>query len=235
MSVFLFAQSQEWINFLYPAPIESLQSLLPVGLVPEIAEGMAWFSLMATEFREAKFKGLKLPFQNHFPGISLRILVRKNNIPGYYFLRQIVAKHCIAQAAQRIYKESYEAFPIEFSAPASSISTENTYTTTLWRKSEQLEIRLQTEQGSYYQPIPGGLEAFLSLRNTGFSQNEKGQLLSYTIEHQNKQWITVNQSSISGNLGSVFKNCLPFEFPAQPALVQVANGREIKLSTPRLL
>lgn len=242
MSVFLKATWQNLIQIVYSAPIEAVQAYLPDGLIPQIFEGKAHIILSALEFRQTKVKGLKIPFHVHFPEINLRIPVLKGDLPGVFFLKQFVPKHCIALVAKRIYHEAYEAYPIQFQVRHTPGADEGASLIDchckLWKKEETLEIQVYADEPENYTPFDEHQTLELSDEPpeyiTGFGTNDKQEIIEYRIEHRNQDFFEVREWSILGDLRNIFENCIPEGISEVPIHVSFSHGQAVRITQPAI-
>lgn len=244
MSVFLKATWQNLIQLIYTVPADAFREILPAELEPELIDGKAILMLSAMEFRQTRVKGLKIPFHVNFPEINLRVRVLHNGVPGVFFLRQFVPKHCIAVVARRIYNEPYESFPLEFTTRVlpgtDEDSTLQELSCKLWRKDKTLEIRIyaddEQENLSTETDAEREQEVFETLNAeilNGFGLNDKGSLITYTIEQKALELMPVREWSVTGDVQSIFEDCLPFSLPEIPDEVWFSKGQSVRITQPR--
>jgi uncharacterized protein YqjF (DUF2071 family) len=81
---------QEWHENLFlhwEADPDLVAKLLPSGLVVDILNGRTWISVIAFTVRNLRLRNLPpLPFISNFHEVNLRVYVKRDGIPGIYFL-----------------------------------------------------------------------------------------------------------------------------------------------------
>jgi len=241
MSVFLKATWQNLIQIIYLVDAEQIRKFLPDELEVELFQGKAQLILSALEFRQTRVKGLKIPFHVNFPELNLRVKVLKDQVPGVFFLRQYVPKHCIAVVARRIYNEPYESFPMEFEVNHIPGTDEDMplleCTCKIWKKEHTLVVKVFAEENMEMNPAQTSpdTETYDSSDAdiiTGFGQNEKFEIIQYTIEQKKRSFLPVKEWSIVGDIGKIFDDILPEGLIHEPAEVQFSYGQVVRITQP---
>lgn len=160
-----------------------LQSLLPVGLVPDLLEGRAYASLVAFDFEKIRVGGVAWPGYRSFPEFNLRLYVRCEEAGrrGVYFVRELIPSRLPALIARLAYNEPYTACPMQRQIIGHDDGSQTQFTTMAWNgKINQVQVRVGPATSL---PAAGSEPHWFKEQQWGFGQGRDGALNRYHVEH----------------------------------------------------
>jgi len=102
-------QSWERLAFLHwPVDAETLSTMLPPGIEPDVFEGSAWIGVTPFEVHSFRLRHtLPVPFISTFPEINVRTYVTSDDKPGIWFMSLDTSNRLAVFAARRAYRLPY--------------------------------------------------------------------------------------------------------------------------------
>ncbi len=209
---------------------ETLKEFVPAGTVLDFWDDKCYISLVGFLFKNTKLLGAKIPFHVNFEEVNLRFYVKRfvdgEWRRGVVFVKEIVPKPALAIVANTIFRENYEAFPMQHSWTEELDYTSVEYR---WKKDENWQgFMVKAEKQS--SEIKQGTEAqFITEHYWGYSQVNKSRTNEYEVVHP--KWLTykVIDFTISVDFGLTYGHKFSFINDLNPSSVMLAEGSEVSV------
>ena len=235
--VFLSAEWRDLAILNYEVDPALLKAYVPHGTEPDSYRGRTFLSLVGFHFLRTRLFGvLPVPFHTNFEEVNLRFYVRRRESAadrrGVVFIREIVPKRAVAQAARLFYGENYSHYPMRSRIHRNGVEVMAEYE---WRFNAQW-CRLHAEaSGISRRAEEGSLEQFITEHYWGYAAQSRGGCLEYQVAHVPWRVWTTMKASFEGDadalygpgFGSVLRRLPDSAFLADGSPVVVSTGRRI--------
>lgn len=235
MSTFLRAEWRKLVMANYAVDSKLLAPHLPHKTELDIRNGVCYVSLVGFMFRDTRIKGFRIPFHTNFEEVNLRFYVRhRNNAEwkrGVVFLKEIVPRPALAFVANTVYRENYEAMPMEHSFVTSGDTLEVEYR---WRKKKWHSLKIRADKKA--KPVTAGSdEEFITEHYWGYTRIDDTATSEYRVEHPKWEiystrdyFIDVDFPDVYGHQFEFLKTLNPVSvFLAEGSCIEVKRGRRI--------
>jgi uncharacterized protein YqjF (DUF2071 family) len=188
---------QEWKDVLFlhtPVEPDMVNPLLPNGLSLDLISGYAWISVVLFTVNDSRMRLMPvLPLLPAFNEMNLRTYVKRDHIPGIYFL-QIKADSEKAVLVNRMMTKLPYQYAQILKTPAFH------YFMTAENENNLLDIDFQS--GPFYHDVPN-LDRWLTERYCCY-QDDDSNLYRYNIHHP--KWLLYNVQTNYSLLRYHFQN-----------------------------
>jgi uncharacterized protein YqjF (DUF2071 family) len=235
--VFLSADWRDLAILNYEVDPGLLSTYVPRGTEPDSYQGRAFLSLVGFRFLRTRLFGvLPVPFHTHFEEVNLRFYVRRRegvaDRRGVVFIREIVPKRAVAQAARLFYGERYSHHPMRSRIYRNGEEVMAEYE---WLFHAQW-YRLHAEaSGIPCHAEEGSLQQFITEHYWGYAAQSGGGCLEYQVAHAPWRVWTATRAGFEGDgdalygpgFGSVLRRPPDSAFLADGSPIVVSTGRRI--------
>lgn len=230
MDTFLTADWRRLIMANYDVPPALLTPHLPPETELDFDDGRCYVSLVAFLFRDARVKGLAIPFHTTFEEANLRFYVRRRTSDGWrrgvVFIREIVPRIAVALAANTLYRESYRSLPMRHDWEESPERLRISYG---WELETWHTVSVEAEN----RPTPiaaGSHEEFIAIREWGYTRWDEGTTNEYEVRHPRWETYPVIDRTIEVDFGLVYGEKWSDLTGTPPTSVILAEGSEVSVA-----
>lgn len=236
---FLTAEWRDLILLTWKVDPGTLRPLLAKGTELDLWKGDAVASVVAFDFRDARVRGIPVPFHRRFPEVNLRFYVRRKLPDGTWrrgvsFVKEIVPLALVATTARRLYGEPYESMPMNRVAvpeapltdPASDATRSLVYE---WKRDGEWE-RVLALLTSPPRPMRGdSIEEFLAEQQWGYIRRADRSTREYRVEHPRWRITPVTDCYIEADVASLFGRQFAEALSAPTLSTFVAEGSPVSV------
>jgi hypothetical protein len=218
----------------YEVSPEILNKYLPAFTELDSWNGKHYVSLIGFMFLNTKMLGLKIPFHINFEEVNLRFYVKFKEGEkwkrGVVFIKELVPKQALTIVANTLYKEHYQAVPMNHSW---EIDNETIGVEYNWEINTELQtFSLQAENN--LMEIPEGSEAeFITEHYWGYTKVNDTKTYEYEVKHPRWNTYPVKNHSIKVEFEKVYGPDFAFLNSQEPLSVMLAEGSEISVENKK--
>jgi uncharacterized protein YqjF (DUF2071 family) len=218
----------------YEVSPEILNKYLPAFTELDSWNGKHYVSLIGFMFLNTKMLGLKIPFHINFEEVNLRFYVKFKEGEkwkrGVVFIKELVPKQALTIVANTLYKEHYQAVPMNHSW---KIDKETIGVEYNWEINKELQtFSLQAENN--LMEIPEGSEAeFITEHYWGYTKVNDTKTYEYEVKHPRWNTYPVKNHSIKVEFEKVYGPDFAFLNSQEPLSVMLAEGSEISVENKK--
>jgi len=226
-SIFLKADWRNLLFISFRVPDSLLAPYLPSGLELDRFDGSALVSLVAFEFADTRFLGIRAPLFHSFAELNLRFYVHRtdSNERGVVFIKEICPHYPVAAVAWILYNESFLVLPSKCSM------TESYCDYQFGGSNCSVSIQLSAEYSKNPKStLSESLDHFLIERYLGYSRSHLGKTLRYQVMHPPWSIHDVGKYSIEANFEPVYGNEIGVILKSEPASVLFVQGGPTSLT-----
>ena len=178
--------------------------------------------------------GLKIPFHINFEEVNLRFYVKFKEGDkwkrGVVFIKELVPKKALTIVANTLYKEHYQAVPMNHSWKIDKEAIAVEYG---WKINSELQtFSLQAENKLI--EIPEGSEAeFITEHYWGYTKVSDSKTYEYEVRHPRWNTYPVKNHSIKVDFEKVYGYDFGFLNSQEPVSVMLAEGSEISVENKK--
>lgn len=201
MRAFVEAQWRNRAFVTYAVGEERIKPLLPPGTQPDLFQGQALVSLVASEVADARVRRIGFPFRIQYTEVTLETYLRRGTNHGLTVFCRVVPRYCLSFWGERLFSEQYHTLPMEFShtETAARRSLEHT----LWQDKHAHKLKFHVSQEN--RPVmPDSLEAFLFQREASYVVDRSGRTLRYTLNYNPTETATFVDGEVHLGFEKVF-------------------------------
>lgn len=218
----------------YEVSPEILKNYLPAYTELDSWNGKYYVSLIGFMFLNTKMLGLKIPFHINFEEVNLRFYVKFKEGDkwkrGVVFIKELVPKKALTIVANTLYKEHYQAVPMNHSWKIDKEAIAVEYG---WKINSELQtFSLQAENKLI--EIPEGSEAeFITEHYWGYTKVSDLKTYEYEVKHPRWNTYPVKNHSIKVDFEKVYGSDFAFLNSQEPVSVMLAEGSEISVENKK--
>jgi uncharacterized protein YqjF (DUF2071 family) len=218
----------------YEVSPEILKNYLPAYTELDSWNGKYYVSLIGFMFLNTKMLGLKIPFHINFEEVNLRFYVKFKEGEkwkrGVVFIKELVPKQALTIVANTLYKEHYQAVPMNHSW---KIDNETIGVEYNWEINTELQtFSLQAENN--LMEIPEGSEAeFITEHYWGYTKVNDTKTYEYEVKHPRWNTYPVKKHYIKVDFEKVYGTDFAFLNSQEPLSVMLAEGSEISVENKK--
>jgi uncharacterized protein YqjF (DUF2071 family) len=251
--VFLTARWQLLAMLNWQVDPALLEPLVPRGVELDFHDGKTYLSLVGFLFLDTRVLGVAIPGHRNFEEVNLRFYVRRvvgdEVRRGVVFLKEIVPRWAIAQAARACYNEPYVALPMRHEAPGTAADvlkpasgrrkppddfdpSEDGRVAYRWRfggRWNSVEVHCQ---GRLAPPVPSSHEEFIAEHYWGYCGQRNGGTLEYHVEHPPWNVWPATDVKLDCDAAALFGRQFGPILSQPPATAFVADGSEVAVMRP---
>jgi uncharacterized protein YqjF (DUF2071 family) len=231
----------EWRHILflnYSVDPAALAPWIPAGTTLDLWEGKAVLSMVCYLSTKTRVAGAAVPFHTRFDGVNLRFYVQRTlngeTRKGVAFIRQFVPRWWIAEIAHLVYREKFTALPIQHTVETRgkelALGGLVEYTWVNRRKRSRMGGLVV---GEAFPVIPGSEEAFLSVRNWGYTRVNARWTGEYRVEHPVWRIRPLTQAYFLSDVQALYGKTLAPFLHHSPRSAFVADGSPVTLFSSR--
>jgi hypothetical protein len=206
-------------------PPKVLQPYVPKGLELDTLEGQAFASFIGFDFRNTAVKGIKVPGLINFPEINLRLYVKRGPERGVCFVKEIVPKWLITQAANWLYNEHYATHPCYANHQATPEGKHFAYGTQVKGRWHRLEAFTGPQAVLPTHP----LDDFFKEQTWGYGTTRGGKTLKYAVRHPRWCVYPLQRYHLEADFGALYGPQFAFLNHTEPFHVMLAEGSAIEV------
>ena len=230
---FLTARWRNLVVLNYSVDPGVLTPFLPSGTELDYFENQALMSIIAFRFEETKLFGVIPTYPAHnFEELNLRFYVRRTVGDevrrGVVFVKEVVPSALVAGTARFLYNEPYEARPMrhDFGCFSEHSGGALTYGTTIGGHDVTISAKTTGELEAL---VPNSVEEFILEHYWGYTRRPDGSTSEYRVAHEPwSYWKTV-QTSIVGNITTLYPPSFKPFLEARPHSAFVARGSSVSV------
>jgi uncharacterized protein len=232
---FLAAQWRYLAMLNYEVDPALLAPLLPRGTLLDDQAGRHYISLIGFLFLDTHIFGLPAFFHQNFEEVNLRFYVRRElageSRHGVVFIREIVSRPLVAEAAKLTYNEPYTTAPTQHSLVKTSGQLQSVeYVFGPQRRHCRLAVHVS---GDSTPVAPASHEAFITERPWGFTRQRYGGTIEYAVDHPRwSVWRAVT-CELDGPLGDFYSQTFSSILTRAPSSAFVADGSPVAVHLPQ--
>lgn len=231
----LFMTAQwRWLAMLnYEMEPAALASFVPAGTELDFWNGKTYVSMVGFLFKDARVRGISIPFHRQFEEINLRFYVRRKAQDGWrrgvVFIKELVPRAAIAFVARTFYNENYVQVPMshkisttkDFLAPVSVCYS--------WRFKKRENFLKLTTCGSARLAREGSEQEFITEHYWGYVTQRDGSTKEYLVEHPRWHIWESETAEFQCDIASLYGKQFRDFFSRPPSSAFLADGSEIRL------
>jgi len=204
-----------------------LKPYFPRDCEPDMIEGKAFVSFVAFEFLNTTVLGIKIPFHSEFTEINLRYYLKKNNIRGVAFIKELVPKTMVTLVAKLLYNEPYQTVEMEYEKKLENgiLSLKHS----VIQPNKKQIVSVVADYDKRFTPPNNSLEHFFKEHEVGYGKTRSNKPLTYRVEHPVWEIMPVKKYKMAVDFGLLYGQNWAFLNGQEPYNVAVAVGSEIKV------
>jgi uncharacterized protein YqjF (DUF2071 family) len=179
---FLTAEWRDLVMLNFEIDPVILAPLVPAGVELDTWQDRHFVSIVGFLFRDTRVRGLPIPFHVNFEEVNLRFYVRRHvggeTRRAVVFIKEVVPRWAIAQAARLLYNEPYVALPMDHKI----VNGQGRTITYRFRQRMWNTIMARVE-GQPAIPAADSEASFIIEHYWGYTAQRDGGTLEYRVEH----------------------------------------------------
>jgi uncharacterized protein YqjF (DUF2071 family) len=212
-----------------------LQSYLPAGTTIDFYNNKCFISLVGFQFKDAKLKGLPIPFYQNFTQINLRFYVQHycgNECKrGVVFIKEIANGSLLKAGAALLYHEHYCNLPTKQSVEANEQHVDITYKWNYcndWNYLHTIAMKEKTV------PVKNAIELFITHRYLGYTKINKHKTAEFKVGHPAWSIHKLQSYELYCNSKEIYGEQLHNFFSQKPACAFMVDGSFVKVYNKKL-
>lgn len=233
--IFLSATWEYLAMLNYEVDPAILKPLLPPYTEIDTFNGKVLVSLVGFLFNNTKVFSINWPGHTHFEEVNLRYYIKYFNGKewkrGVSFVSEIVPKSIIANTANLLYNEHYQAAKMFHTIQEVNDELTVAYH---WKIKKEAWNAIELKAGTTLQYItPGSEEAFIFENYFGYNKLNKTTTIEYAVEHPSWQVYPVTDFSVNCDVKKLYGAAfVPFMQGVKPQSVFLAKGSAVSVRWP---
>jgi len=209
---------------------------VPAGTDLDLWQGHAYISLIGFLFRDARIRGVAIPFHRSFEEVNLRVCV-KREVDGVTrraatFIRELVPRAAVAAVAHWTYNEPYRALPMRHRVEQSAEADGHTRVEYAWKGSSAWARMVVSVEGTPSVPVPGSEPEFITQRFWGYTRQRDGSTFEYEVEHPVWKVRPAADVQREGDLAALFPHPFARILADPPQSALLAEGSRVAIHSP---
>ena len=227
--VFLTADWKHLAILNYEIEPFALAPFVPAGTELDLWDGKTFVSVVGFLFLRTRVYGIPIPFHRSFEEVNLRFYVHRKSDEGWrrgvVFLKEIVPRTAIAQAARKLYNEPYVTMPMAHRVDVQSGSLKSAeYSWLHSGRQNSLKVAVHGQA----QPLREGSEAeFITEHHWGYNAQRDGSTLEYRVEHPRWQIYEVTDANLNCDVAGLYGKRFCDSLNSKPSSAFLATGSAV--------
>ncbi|HEV2692795.1 MAG TPA: DUF2071 domain-containing protein [Verrucomicrobiae bacterium] len=227
--IFLTAEWRHLAMLNYEIDPAVLAPFVPAGTELGAWNEKVYVSLVGFMFLNARVRGCRVPFHQHFEELNLRFYVRRQAEDGWrrgvVFIKELVPRAAIAFVARKLYNENYLAVPMSHRIEKEGDALKSARYG--WRFNNQENHVQVVAQGKPEPLITGSKQEFITEHYWGYARQRDGGTMEYRVEHPRWRVWESHTAEFQGDAIGLYGPEFGKVLSRPPASAFLAEGSEV--------
>ena len=212
-----------------------LQPYLPANTKIDLFNNKCFLSLVGFQFKDAKLKGLPVPFYLNFTQINLRFYVQhycgNECRKGVVFIKEIAEGNLLKAGAAMFYKEHYCNLSTKQVVENNDRSIDVMYK---WNYHHEWNYLHSIAAKEKKQPAKNSIEEFITDRYWGYTRIDKNKTAEFKVEHPVWNIHPLQSYKLHCNSKEIYGEALNTALSKEPASAFMVDGSFVKVYNKKL-